>query len=435
MNSGSGFGKTVSLAAAVGFILLAGFFAFKIFTAAPPVLTGIEGLAKLPVKKEITLKAQSNRDIKSIEVTAVQNGKTVTLLSEKPGKPAAEFKIIVEPRALGLTDGQAEITVRAKTGFFTKTVKTFPAAVRTVPPGISVVDNSYITDQGSSLAALINAKGADKVYVKVGDREFKAANSIYADKNRYFVIIPIDIETQGTPAITAVAEDAAGNTASAPVSTIYKPTAYKKDTITIKDDFIRKHILPLLHKNEGDIPLLDAFIELNEKWRKDAEAKIAEISQKSDDKILWDGPFVQMKNSKVFARFGDQRSYSYANKIVSHSRHMGFDLASLATSPVYAANAGRVVFTGDLGIYGNTVLIDHGLGLMSLYGHLSSIDVKEGAAVEKTSVIGKSGMTGFAAGDHLHFGILLHGTYVSPVHWWDKKWIEKRITGVMNNKG
>jgi murein DD-endopeptidase MepM/ murein hydrolase activator NlpD len=435
MNSRSGLGKTVFLVLAIGFLLSAGIFAYNIFTATPPVITGIEGLEKLPVKKEISLEGRSNGKIKSIEVVVTQNGKAVTLLSERPNKPSAEFKITVEPKALGLGDGQAVVTVRARAGLFTKTVKTFPTVIGTVPPAMAVLDSSYITDQGSGMAVLIDAKRADRVYVKAGGREFNATNSIYADKNRYFVIIPIDIETQGTPVITAVAEDAADNIVSQAARTIYKPVRYKKDTIVIKDDFIRRHILPLLQKNEGDMPLVDAFIELNEKRRKESEAKIGELTKKSADKILWSGAFVQMKHSKVFAGFGDQRSYRYGDKEVSQSRHMGFDLASLALSPIYAANSGVVAFAGELGIYGNAVIIDHGLGLMTLYGHLSSIDAKEGAAVDKTTLIGKSGMTGFAAGDHLHFGVLLHGIYVSPVHWWDKNWIEKRILNVMNNKG
>lgn len=323
MKSGSKIGKTVSLALAIAFLLIAGIFAYTIFAAKPPLLVGIDGFEKLPAKKDISFKAQSNRKVKSIDIVVTQEGNSVTLLSEHPDKPDAEFTVTVDPKHLGLNDGQAQVTIRAKAGLFAKTVKTFPTEIRSTPPSLSVIDSSYITDQGSGLAILFEAKRAERVYVKALEREFMATNSIYADKSHFFVIIPIDIETQGTPVITAVAEDAAGNTASAPVQTIYKPKGYKKDTIVIKDDFIRKHILPILQKNEGDMPLLDAFLEVNEKWRKDSEAKVAEIAKKTADKVLWSGPFVQMKNSKVFAGFGDQRSYQYAGKEVSRSRQTG----------------------------------------------------------------------------------------------------------------
>ena len=79
------------------------------------------------------------------------------------------------------------------------------------------------------------------------------------------------------------------------------------------------------------------------------------------------------------------------------------------------------------GIYGNCVVIDHGYGLLSLYGHLSSISVEEGQAVERYETIGRSGETGLAGGDHLHFTILLHGLPVNPQEWWDAHWIHDRL--------
>jgi len=85
------------------------------------------------------------------------------------------------------------------------------------------------------------------------------------------------------------------------------------------------------------------------------------------------------------------------------------------------------VFAGDLGIYGNCVVLDHGLGLASLYGHLASFAVAEGDRVEKGQVLGRSGSTGLAGGDHLHFAIVLGGTYVEPKEWWDPKWVREKV--------
>ena len=92
-----------------------------------------------------------------------------------------------------------------------------------------------------------------------------------------------------------------------------------------------------------------------------------------------------------------------------------------------AAHNGTVVHAGDLGIYGNCVMLDHGFGLFTLYGHLSSIDVKVGDSVQAKQPIGRSGETGLAAGDHLHFGVYLAGVAVLPVEWWDAKWINDNI--------
>jgi murein DD-endopeptidase MepM/ murein hydrolase activator NlpD len=137
---------------------------------------------------------------------------------------------------------------------------------------------------------------------------------------------------------------------------------------------------------------------------------------------------VQLSNTKVEANFADQRTYTYNKEPVDSAYHLGYDLAATKNYPIEAANSGVVAFAGDLGIYGNAVIIDHGLGLFTLYGHMSSMDVKAGDAVAKRQVIGKTGETGLAAGDHLHFGVYLDGIAVLPVEWWDQKWIDDNIT-------
>jgi murein DD-endopeptidase MepM/ murein hydrolase activator NlpD len=129
----------------------------------------------------------------------------------------------------------------------------------------------------------------------------------------------------------------------------------------------------------------------------------------------------------VEAAFADFRTYLYNGQAVDHQTHLGFDLAVLQHTPVLAANDGRVVHTGFFGIYGNVVILDHGCGLQSLYAHLSGFDVKEGDEVKRGQVIAHSGQTGLAAGDHLHFTMLLDGIAVNPVEWWDAHWIHDRI--------
>ena len=99
-----------------------------------------------------------------------------------------------------------------------------------------------------------------------------------------------------------------------------------------------------------------------------------------------------------------------------------------ANVPVLAAASGRVIWADYLGIYGNCVIVDHGLGLQSLYAHLSSIGVQAGNSVVPDDELGRSGMTGLAGGDHLHFAILLNGWAVNPTEWWDPHWIADRIT-------
>ena len=107
--------------------------------------------------------------------------------------------------------------------------------------------------------------------------------------------------------------------------------------------------------------------------------------------------------------------------------HLGFDLASTAGAPVHAANRGRVVHAGWLGIYGNCVILDHGMGLQSLYAHLSSIEVKSATWSTWTRRSVTAASTGLAGGDHLHFTMLLGGNAVTPIDWWSAQWVQDRV--------
>jgi len=95
--------------------------------------------------------------------------------------------------------------------------------------------------------------------------------------------------------------------------------------------------------------------------------------------------------------------------------------------PVLAANDGKVVMAEFFGIFGNAVVIDHGCGLQTLYGHMSHLEVRPGDSVKRGQEIGRSGSTGLAGGDHLHFTVLVDGLPVNPTEWWDPHWIHDRI--------
>jgi murein DD-endopeptidase MepM/ murein hydrolase activator NlpD len=125
--------------------------------------------------------------------------------------------------------------------------------------------------------------------------------------------------------------------------------------------------------------------------------------------------------------FADHRNYVYRGKQVDRQDHVGFDLSVVQQYPVEASNSGIVAYADYFGIYGNTVIVDHGCGLLSLYGHLSSINVKPGQEVKKSEIVGRSGATGLAGGDHLHFGLFLQGVPVNPTEWWDGKWINDHV--------
>ncbi len=229
----------------------------------------------------------------------------------------------------------------------------------------------------------------------------------------------------------AYAKDEAGNTARAEFDHRTFPKPFKKSTIPIDDKFINRTI-PWIYENSPEVkttgdPLKD-FLQANGALRKINAQKIASYAAQSSPDMFWGGVvFHPFTNNAVEAAFADHRTYLYNGKEVDQQTHLGFDLAKVVNSPVLAANRGKVLHAGPLGIYGNAIILDHGMGVQSLYGHMSSISVKVGDMVEKEHEMGKTGTTGLAGGDHLHFTMLVNGQMVNPIEWWDAHWIQDRI--------
>jgi murein DD-endopeptidase MepM/ murein hydrolase activator NlpD len=227
-----------------------------------------------------------------------------------------------------------------------------------------------------------------------------------------------------------VARDAAGNTGSATWGTRLLERGFPDEPITLSRSFLEQKVSPLAAAQDvatGD-PIED-FRKVNTELRAANEARLRELLGEGSSERLWSGAFEQMPNTQVTSRFAERRRYTLDGVEISRAIHYGYDLAATASAPIPAANAGRVIFADELGIYGNCVLIDHGLGVSSLYGHLSSFTVSAGDAVEKGQIVGRSGQTGLAGGDHLHFAILVGDTYVDPVEWWDPKWMREHVEG------
>jgi hypothetical protein len=311
--------------------------------------------------------------------------------------------------------------------------------VKLDPPTVTVVStHHYVNHGGSEMVVYRTTPPEVHSGVRVGDVEYPGfpvsvagATAESGLKAAFFALLhDQDLKTP----IVVFAEDEAGNQAKA-VGFIDKvfEKPFKRSKIALDDKFLAHAMDILDHAPElkldrpsGD--LIPAFLRINGDLRRlnaDAIAKLA--SSTTSSSRLWDGPFVQLGNSQVEASFADHRTYFYKGKEVDQQVHLGFDLAVTSNVPIVAANAGKVLNASWLGIYGNCVIIDHGMGIGSLYGHLSSFDVKPGDSVTKGQTIGRSGMTGLAGGDHLHFTLLVNGRMVNPVEWWDPHWIRDRV--------
>jgi murein DD-endopeptidase MepM/ murein hydrolase activator NlpD len=254
-----------------------------------------------------------------------------------------------------------------------------------------------------------------------------------AGKPVTIVYFAVPLEAKKGIAIKLFAKDTAGNESLVSVPYLLLAKKFRRDAMNLSDGFLQQK-MPEFQAANPDMrgkTLLETFLYVNGVLREDNRKTIVSLCSKSAPRQLWQDTFVRMKNASPMALFGDHRTYLYGGKALGESVHMGVDLASTAQAPVEAVNSGVVVFAAGLGIYGNAVIIDHGIGLFSLYGHLSEISVKAGQSVKRNDPIGRSGTTGLAGGDHLHLSLLVGGEFVNPQEWWDPHWIQDNVTKKM----
>ncbi len=376
--------------------------------------------------------------LKSVTATLVAGGSEHTLASEQYAQPVTEKKITLalSSKLTGVKEGPAVLRVSARDGSLwnflhgNETVVQKNITIDITPPTVELIaDDRYVNFGG--VGVIVYKPSADTVTsgVKIGDYFFPGFQGQIKDHPDHFIALfahPYNVPAEAKAVL--VATDKAGNTKQMPLVYELKNVKYKKSTIAISENFLQSKMAPLLTEvgTRQGTPK-DVFLRVNKGLRKENEAKIAAITKKSTASILWKGAFSQLSNSKVEANFADERTYTYDNEPIDTAYHLGYDLSVTKHYPVEAANSGIVAFVGDLGIYGNAVILDHGLGLFTLYGHLSSIDVKDGESIRQRQIIGKTGETGLAAGDHLHYGVYLHGVAVLPLEWWDQKWINDNI--------
>jgi murein DD-endopeptidase MepM/ murein hydrolase activator NlpD len=384
-----------------------------------------------------------------------QNGKQTPLASmAQPGqleiKPEGTDAIRVT-RTFGrdaipdLKTGPGRIVVTAVRPVLFDLRKTSTTAARDVQvrlerPQIAVLSTKHYVNLGGSEMVVYRATPADvESGVQVGDLKYPgypasgaAIEGVHiADPAVKVAFIALRFDQDVNTPMFAYARDEAGNAARADFDRLTFPKPFKKSRIELNDAFLDRVVPGILDTTTEVSPQgsnLDKFLVLNGELRRKNAEKIASYARQSAPEMLWRGVvFHPFTNTAVEAAFADQRTYVYGGKDVDRQTHLGFDLARVVNSPIVAANRGKVVHASPLGIYGNCVILDHGMGVQSLYGHLSSIAVKVGDMVEKEQELGKSGMTGLAGGDHLHFTMLVNGQMVNPVEWWDAHWIQDRI--------
>jgi murein DD-endopeptidase MepM/ murein hydrolase activator NlpD len=413
------------------------------------VIRGPERFVGQTTSLELTVEAPEGR-FSRIDVGLEQKGRTLPVFAL--GQPSetgmkqesAERIYIMRPigkRAIpDLQEGAARIVVHATRPVLfglrqAESSATRDVQVRLQPPRVAVLSTHHYVNHGGAEFVVYRATPPDVASgVRVGEHTYPgfpgsaAGLSDPAVRVAFFALLAD--QDLATP-VELFARDEAGNEATAVVDHRPFPKPFRRSRIEVDDRFLQR-VVPAIATNTRDMQvdtgdLVQAFLRINGELRRKNAETIASLAGKTKPEMQWKDRFQQLGNSQVEAGFADHRTYFYKGKEIDQQVHLGFDLAVTANVPVVAAQRGSVIFADYLGIYGNCVIVDHGLGVQSLYAHLSSIDVKPGQNVEKGHVLGRSGMTGLAGGDHLHFTMLVNGQPVNPVEWWDTKWTQDRV--------
>lgn len=391
-------------------------------------------------------------EFSSIAAVLEQDGTATTVFSTDPAaQPTGEMKQdsasrIFVIRPIGkqavptLKSGPARVTVTAERqvlyGIRTATTSVSrDLEVRLEPPRVGVLSLHHFVNHGGPEFVIFRATPADVTAgVRVGTVDFPAfpGSSVgIVDPAARVAFFVLGYDQDRDAPISVFARDVAGNEATSPVERRVSPKPFAKSRIEINDAFLQR-VVPAIAANTPEAgidtsDLLKGFLTINRDLRRQNNEAIAQLAAKTRPEMMWRDAFAQLGNTSIQSRFADYRTYFNNGAEIDQQVHLGFDLASLQQAPVTASNRGEVIFADYLGIYGNCVILDHGLGIQTLYAHLSTIDAKVGDIVDKGQTLGRTGVTGLAGGDHLHFTLLVGGVAASPIELWDPQWMEDRV--------
>lgn len=370
--------------------------------------------------------------IKQVTVTLVQEESRLSLIQRDFPTGTHETTIPLDLADLRLREGSIQIEVTAgdhsiyQLGKGNVAQQSFQLLYDSRPPVISVVSRAHnFTRGGSGLVTYNLDEPVTKTGVGFGEHFFPA----YEQPSGLFVAavaFPYNVEPDDfVPRITAV--DEAGNERRAGIYYRANDRNFRQRQINVTDSFLSMTLPEFVHQTpEFDTPM-EQYLYINRQLRKENRETVAALATDTVNEPQWEGAFLQLPRSAIHGQFADHRTYLYNGKEIDRTVHLGHDLASIAQADIPVANHGRVIFADNLGIYGLCVVIDHGLGIQSLYAHMSHIAVDVGDTLSRGDIIGRTGITGLAGGDHLHFEVLVGGLPVHPLEWWDASWLFNNI--------
>ncbi|MCP4971466.1 MAG: M23 family metallopeptidase [Arcobacter sp.] len=408
---------------------------------APKIVFDNNGFWNLKDKLKVSLFDQSG--IKSYKVYYINKTETI-LIEKKISTKQNSVEFDINGFSLPKKDEKIKLAIEvidnSNWNFFqgNKSYEEFELNIDRTKPIANVIANSYNIKRGGSASVVVKVSdnNLSEKYISFNDK-YKFELIPYYKKDYYAAIIAWPIQVEDFDIINLVAIDKAQNKTITKVPLYIKNLKIKNDKIKISKKFINRVSIPVLKQSNISVPTnpTEIFVKLNKELRQKNIDTIRNESIKNMNTSMIKKysikPFKRLKGSKTFAGFAERRKYFYEKEQIDEAWHLGMDWASIKHAPVKISNNGEVIFKDYLGIYGNTIIVDHKLGLQSLYAHASKFNVEKGQIVKRNQRIANTGSTGAVFGDHLHFGVLVQGIEVNPLEWMDKSWIKTRITDVL----
>lgn len=409
---------------------------------------GVENEIYWNLQKPIKVVISDDEDIKSYEILFVDGDKQIKLDTKvvKNEKGTLDLEILPPHFDEMYKPTGGTLVVHAfdtsKWNFFkgNEVTKSAKIIIDKRSPIANVITNSYLLRQGGSgvIIVEINDDNLKDYYITFNDEEIFELFPFYK-KGYYISIITWPIDMKEFKRVNLVAVDMANNKTVTKVPFYIKPFKEKIDDIKVSDEFVNSVSKHVLENSNVTVPTdtIEAFVKTNRELREKNVKTIREVVKKNlanSRKIPFDvKTFTRMTNAATFAQFGERRHYYYNDQKIDEAWHLGMDWASTKRADVIVTNPGKVIFKDYLGIYGDTIIVDHGLGVASLYAHTSSQNVEVNDEVKTGDKIANTGSTGAVFGDHLHFGMLVQGIEVNPNEWLDYEWIKVNLTKTIND--
>jgi len=408
--------------------------------SASPVISLPSSLSALGQSTSLTLRVSDPHGARSVAAWVEQNGSRYAVWQTtqparrifwQRGVADGEWTFKTGTQSVPqLKDGKARLIVEATSNDFRGKITSAERELMVVtqPPRVSADPDQHYLYLGMADLATFNLSGYwTDAGVRVGDQNFRAWQMPDGQPGFFSLFAFAWNMPPGTQPVVYAANPG-GNEATSSISIQFPKQGqpkYRVRDLPIDDRFMEKVVNELDPKGSGD--MVSRFVKINSEMRRSNNKTLSDLRFKTASRFLWSQPFQQQPNTKVEASFADVRNYIYQGKKIDQQVHLGYDLSSTQHVDVMAANDGLVLYAAPLGIYGNCIVLDHGYGLQSIYGHLSEIGVHEGDSVKRGQSMGKSGLTGMAGGDHIHFSMQLEGVQIDPKEWWDSHWINDHV--------